>query len=106
MNLTMPMQWTITWPEIAGVLLFIAVNVWLAAAAYRKIMERLDSLMKRMDSVEKRNLAADHETALVKEEQAQQRTTIAVMAEHVKHNSEALARIERGVEALRSENRK
>lgn len=104
MDLTMPTQWTVTWPEITGVVLFVVVNIWIASGAYRKIVERLDRLDKRMDSVEKRNVAADHETALVKEEQANQRTTIAVMASQLKHNSEVLARIERGVDVLRENN--
>jgi len=54
-----------------------------AVTAYRKIMSEIHGLRQDVTEMKRRNVVADHETDIVKVEQAQQKTTMAVMAAQV-----------------------
>ena len=101
MNLTMPTQWTLTWPEVAGAAIFLVGLIWLTASAYNRVMARFDQIEERMRAMEKRNTAADNETAVVKTEQHAQREKIAVMAEQMTGFGRTLDRSDRNVETLK-----
>jgi len=61
---------------------------------YYRLSGQVAAITRKIDLMERRNERADHETELVKGEQAQQRTTVAVMAEQMRNQSLSLERIE------------
>jgi hypothetical protein len=95
MNLTLPETWVVSIELIVGLLSAIIVASWASSAAYKRIMAKLENLSMDIEAMKLRNLGADHETQAVKQEQAAQKTTIAVMAERQVHQNASLDRIEK-----------
>ena len=94
MDLVQPATWIVSPQWVFGFIISLALAAWTARAAYSQIMSKLETLRQDMDGMRARNLTADHETAAVKLEQTNQRTTIAVMDERQRSQGATLERIE------------
>lgn len=81
MQLTLPTAWSLSAEAIAACFLFIIMCAWISSKAYSRIMSELKAMREDMDAMKERNKLADQETLAVKAEQADQKTTVAVMAQ-------------------------
>ena len=100
MELTLPDIWSIPIGAILSAAGFLIAAVWAASKPYNKIMQQIAAILERIEHMEERNTKADIETEAVKIEQAAQKTTVAVMAERMQHQTESIKRIEDGVQEL------
>jgi len=96
MELTIPATMSIT---IGAILAFLTIFASVIGVYYR-LSGQVATIMKKFEAMELRNIRADHETEVVKQEQADQKTTVAVMAEQIGGISRTLERIDRNVEGL------
>ena len=85
MELTLPETWNLSLEILAAFLSCLTLAVWASASAYRKIMGEIHAIREDIAAMKDRNAHADQETEQVKQKQAEQETTVAVMAERVGH---------------------
>ena len=96
MELIIPASMTVTIGAISA-FLTILVSV---IGVYFRLSGQVATIMKKFESMELRNIRADQETEAVKKEQADQKTTVAVMAEQIGSITRTMDRVDRNVEAL------
>jgi len=96
MELTIPATMPIT---IGAILAFLTMFGSVIGVYYR-LNSQMSTIMRKFEVMEQRNIRADHETEAVKQEQAAQKTTVAVMAEQIGGISRTIERIDRNVEGL------
>jgi len=94
MDLVQPESWIVSPQWVIGFVISLALAVWTARAAYSQIMSKLEVLRQDIEGMKARNLVADHENEVVKEEQSRQRTVMAVIDERQRTQSLTLERIE------------
>lgn len=96
MEVILPTTMTVTMGAIAAFLTIFASII----GVYYRLSIQVRHLETKFDSMTERNKAADAETEAVKLEQAQQRLTVAVMAEQISNVSKTLDRIDANITQL------
>ena len=97
MEVIIPSSFTLTMGALATTLVLITGAIRAYFSLKTGLNNRLQHLEEKIDKMAKRNERADEETAVVKTEQATQRTTIAVMAEQMQGFGRTLERIDGNV---------
>lgn len=96
MELTIPATMPVT---IGAIIAFLTIFASVIGVYYR-LSGQVATIMRKFEAMELRNQRADTETEAVKKEQAEQKTTVAVMAEQIGGITRTLERIDRNVEGL------
>ena len=100
MELILPETWPISVQMLVAALGAFAALIWAGARAYRGIMSELHIMRTDIDGMKARNIAADMENIEIKREQADQKTTVAVMAEQMRNQGVVIGEIKDGVTEL------
>lgn len=84
---------------LTEVIAFLTIFASILGVYYR-LDASLKTLEGKFEKMEARNTHADEETEAVKMEQAEQKTTVAVMAQQIADQSKTVDRIDRNIEEL------
>ena len=96
MEIIIPATLTVT---LSAVLAFLTIFASIIAV-YVRLRAQLEQLQLQFDKMAKRNEHADQETEKVKDEQAAQKTTVAVMAEQIANQGKILTLIHEDLRSL------
>jgi hypothetical protein len=96
MELVLPTTLPITIGAVGAFLTLFASII----GVFWKLRGQVQHLEGKVDSMAERNKRADDEAEAIKNEQAAQKTTVAVMAEQIGGITRTLERIDRNVEGL------
>jgi septal ring factor EnvC (AmiA/AmiB activator) len=85
--------------SLAEIIAFLTMFAAIIGGYYR-LSGGIATLEEKFTKMEARNTHADQETEAVKIEQAEQKTTVAVMAQQIANQSKTIDRIDRNIEEL------